>query len=198
MAERLAGGNAALALLANSVATAAALVALIFTFAPISGAHFNPVVTLSALIERSMTLRESAWYVAAQVAGAISGGVVANLMFDLPLVSIAEKSRGGTGQLVAELVATFGLVLVIHGTSTHARVVPITVASYIAAAYWFTSSTSFANPAVTIARTLSNTFTGIRPADVLAFVAMQIIAAIASTFFYRWMSSGTTERRSDS
>lgn len=191
MAERLSDGNAAIALLANSFATAAALIALISAFAPISGAHFNPVVTMSAWIERATPRREVVPRAIAQFAGAIAGVVIAHAMFELDAIAFSSRIRGGSGQLASEFVATFGLVGVIHATGGRPHVVPVVVGSYIAAAYWFTASTSFANPAVTLARALTNTFTGIRPADVLPFIAAQIAGGLAATFFFRWLYRGT-------
>jgi glycerol uptake facilitator-like aquaporin len=187
MAERLAGGNAALALLANSLATGAALVALIFTFGPLSGAHFNPVISLASAMEGVLSWPELAGYVMAQLAGALGGVVVTHLMFDLPAVQVSQRVRSGPGQFVSEIVATFGLLAVVHGTSRRASVVPLTVAAYITAAYWFTASTSFANPAVTVARALTNTFSGIRPRDVPYFIGAQLIGAVAATLLLRWL-----------
>jgi glycerol uptake facilitator-like aquaporin len=187
MAERLAGGNMAIALLANSIATGAVLLTLIFTFAGISGAHFNPAVTLAALMERGTNLRTFLAYVPSQIAGGSIGTILANLMFDLPPINWSQRARGGPGQWLAELIATFGLVIVVHGTGKRAAIVPLTVAAYITAAYWFTSSTSFANPAVTLARTMSDTFAGIRAADAPAFIAAQIIGAVLATFLFRWL-----------
>ena len=189
MAERLAGGNLAVALLANTLATGAALVALILTFAPVSGAHFNPAVTLWAAVNGEIKWRYSPFYVAAQLAGALLGVGVANLMFDLPTYFASTRIRTGPSQWLGEFVATFGLIAVIHGCSRlqRADVVPFAVAAYITAAYWFTSSTSFANPAVTIARSLSDTFAGIRPADAPAFIAAQLLGAMAATVFFRWL-----------
>ena len=184
MGERLAAGNGALALLANSLATGALLLTLIFTFAPISGAHFNPVVTLTAAIEGGFPWRRLLPYAIAQITGALSGVAGANLMFDLPAFELATRSRSGLGQLLGETIATFGLITVIHRTGRKATVVPMTVAAYITAAYWFTSSTSFANPAVTIARGLTNTFTGIRPAVVPAFIGAQLIGGILATLLF--------------
>ena len=189
MAERLAGGNVAIALLANTLATGAALVALIFTFAPISGAHFNPVVTLSDALSGGTTWNDAALYLVTQLCGAVLGVGIANLMFDLPLYFASTKVRTGFSQLLGEFVATFGLIAVIHGCSRLQKsvVIPFAVAAYITAAYWFTSSTSFANPAVTIARSLSDTFTGIRPTDAPAFIAAQLLGALAATLVFRWL-----------
>jgi glycerol uptake facilitator-like aquaporin len=187
MAERLAGGNAAIALLANSIASAAALVALIFAFAPISGAHFNPVVTLSAAMERGIARRELLPRVAAQFAGGLAGVAVAHLMFDLQIVSSFTRARSGPAQALSEFVATFGLVGVIHATGKRPHAVPLVVAAYIAAAYWFTASTSFANPAVTLARAFTSTFSGIRMVDVLPFIAAQVAGGVAATYLFRWL-----------
>lgn len=187
MAERLAGGNVALTLLANSVATGGALVTLIFTFGPISGAHFNPVVTLVSAAERALPWRAVTPYIAAQLCGGFLGVVLTHVMFDLSPLQLSERTRGGMGQFVSEIIATFGLLAVIHGTGKRASVVPLTVAAYITAAYWFTSSTSFANPAVTMARAFTSTFTGIRLADVPAFMAAQLIGAFAATLLFRWL-----------
>ncbi len=189
MAERLAGGNVAVALLANTLATGAALVALILTFAPVSGAHFNPAVTFWAAVNGEITWLDTALYAAAQLAGAVLGVGVANLMFDLPVFFASTKIRTGPSQWLGEFVATFGLIAVIHGCSRLQKdvVVPFAVAAYITAAYWFTSSTSFANPVVTIARSLSDTFAGIRPADAPAFIAAQLLGAMAATAVFRWL-----------
>ncbi len=189
MAERLAGGNAAIALLANTLATGAALVALILTFAPVSGAHFNPAVTLWNAVNRGIGWRDAALYISAQMGGALLGVGLANLMFDLPVFFASTKIRTGPSQWLGEFVATFGLVAVIHGCSRlhKAVVVPFAVAAYITAAYWFTSSTSFANPAVTIARSLSDTFAGIRPVDVPAFITAQLLGTLAATLVFRWL-----------
>jgi glycerol uptake facilitator-like aquaporin len=190
MGERLAGGNVAVALLANTMATGAALVALILAFGPISGAQLNPAVTLAVAWERGLPWSEVPGYVAAQVTGAIGGVAVANLMFDLPAFFVSQHARTGSSQWLSEFVATFGLLSVIWGCSRlrNAAVVPFAVGAYITAAYWFTASTSFANPAVTLARSLSDTFAGIRPADVPAFVAAQLLGATAATGLFRWLS----------
>jgi glycerol uptake facilitator-like aquaporin len=188
MGERLSGGNMALALLANSIATGAVLVTLIFTFAPISGAHFNPAVSLAAAFEGSFPWRRVPGYIAAQIAGAIGGVVAAHLMFSHPLLVLSHHSRIGFAQLFSEFLATFGLLVVIHGTGKRAAVVPLTVAAYITAAYWFTSSTSFANPAVTIARGLTDTFSGIEPGGIPGFIAAQLAGALAATLLFRWMN----------
>lgn len=189
MGERLANGNDALALLANSIATGAVLVTLIFTFAPISGAHFNPAVSVAAAMEGGFAWRRVPGYVAAQVAGAVGGVVVAHLMFELPPIVLSRHARTGPAQLFSEFVATFGLLVVVHGTGKRAAVVPLTVAAYITAAYWFTSSTSFANPAVTIARGLTDTFAGIEPRGIPGFIAAQLAGALAATLLFRWIGS---------
>jgi len=188
MAERLANGNTALALLVNTAATGAALIALIISFAPVSGAHFNPVVTLSFAFRRVLLWREVPFYLVAQVVGGIGGVMAANLMFGLPVVFASHHSRTGTGQLFSEFIATLGLVSVIVAASRSTiAVVAVAVGTYISAAYWFTASTSFANPAVTLARCLSDTFTGIRPTDVFGFVLAQLAGAIAATILFRWL-----------
>jgi glycerol uptake facilitator-like aquaporin len=190
MGERLAGGNVALALLANTMATGAALVALILAFEPISGAQFNPVVTLAAAIEGRIPWREVSGYVVAQLVGAVAGVVAAHLMFGESLLSPSMHDRSGARQAFSEAVATFGLVCVIFACARRQpRLVAFAVGAYITAAYWFTASTSFANPAVTIARSLTNTFSGIRPADVPAFVAAQVVGAVVASFFLRWLES---------
>jgi glycerol uptake facilitator-like aquaporin len=188
MAERLSGGNIALALLANTIATGAALVALILTFGPISGAHFNPVVSIADAIEGGLAWTETPAYVLAQIAGGMSGAILANAMFALPLVSASHRVRSGSAQLLSEFVATFGLLCAIWGCSrSRSGVVPFAVGAYITAAYWFTASTSFANPAVTIARSLSATFSGIQIRDVPLFVIAQFAGGIAATLLFRWL-----------
>jgi glycerol uptake facilitator-like aquaporin len=190
MGERLSGGNMALALLANSIATGAVLVTLIFTFAPISGAHFNPAVTLASAIDRAFPWRRVPGYLAAQFTGAIAGVIAAHAMFEHPLIVLSHHSRTGPAQCFSEFVATFGLLIVVHGTGKRAAVVPLTVAAYITAAYWFTSSTSFANPAVTIARGLTDTFSGIEPAGIPAFIGAQFLGALTATLLFRWIGGG--------
>jgi glycerol uptake facilitator-like aquaporin len=188
MGERLADGNVASALLANTVATGAALVALILTFGPISGAHLNPAVTIVDAIEGGIPWPETPAYICAQIGGGISGAIMAHLMFGLPLISLSRHSRSGSAQLFSEFVATFGLLSVIWGCSRlRSNAVPFAVGAYITAAYWFTASTSFANPAVTIARCLSDTFAGIRPKDVPRFVVAQFLGAFAATLLFRWL-----------
>ena len=191
MAERLAGGNIALALLANTIATGATLVALILTFGPISGAHFNPVVSLADALERGLPWSEALAYILAQIFGGIAGTILAHVMFSLPFVSVSQHVRSGPAQFVSEFTASFGLLSVIWGCSrSRSTVVPFAVGSYITAAYWFTSSTSFANPAVTLARALSNTFAGIRPIDVPLFIVGQFTGGIAATLLFRWLNPG--------
>ena len=189
MAERLAGGNVAVALLANTIATGAALVALILMFAPVSGAHFNPVVTLSAAINGETSWADAAIYTVFQILGALLGVAIANLMFDLPAFFASTKIRTGFSQWLGEFVAAFGLIGVIMAVSRQHKipVVALAVAAYITAAYWFTSSTSFANPAVTIARSMSNTFAGIRPADVPSFITAQLLGAASASFLFNWL-----------
>jgi glycerol uptake facilitator-like aquaporin len=188
MGERLAGGNVAIALLANTIATGAALAALILTFGPISGAHLNPAVTMVDAMERGISWTVAACYVPAQCAGAICGAMAAQVMFSLPAIQLSHHVRAGSAEVFSEFVATFGLLCVIWGCSRRrSDAVPFAVAGYIMAAYWFTSSTSFANPAVTVARALSDTFAGIRPADVPLFVAAQFAGALAATLLFRWL-----------
>jgi len=188
MAERLAGGNVALALLANTIATGAALIALILTFGPISGAHFNPIVSVADTLEGGLSWSDTFIYMLAQIVGGVAGTVLAHVMFSLPLVSLSRHIRSGSGQFISEFTAAFGLLCVIWGCSRFwPRIVPFAVACYITAAYWFTASTSFANPAVTIARALSDTFAGIRPVDVPLFIAAQFAGGIAATLLFRWL-----------
>ncbi|HEY8923482.1 MAG TPA: MIP/aquaporin family protein [Polyangia bacterium] len=188
MAERLAGGNVAIALLANTVATGAGLVALILTFGGISGAHFNPVVTLADASQGGLPWREVAPYVAAQVLGAFTGVALAHLMFGASAFSASHSARTGVGQLAGEFTATFGLVSVIWGCSrSRPAATPFAVAAFITAAYWFTSSTSFANPAVTLARSATDTFAGIRPVDAPGFIVAQAVGAGAATVLFRWL-----------
>lgn len=188
MGERLAGGNAGVALLANSLATGAGLVVLIYGFGAISGAHFNPVVTLTENLGDRIGSKSGSLYILVQIAGAILGVVLANLMFDLPAIDLSTKVRTGAGQYAGEFVATFGLIAVIRlGIRFYPDLVALLVACYITAAYWFTSSTSFANPAVTIARSLSNTFAGIALESVPMFIASQVAGAIAAMLFCNWL-----------
>ena len=193
MAQRLCGGNVGLALLANAVATGGALIALILAFGSVSGAHFNPVVTLAS------ALREKTWsgvlpYVIAQVLGALAGTALANLMFGLPAFTASHHERSGSAMIVSEFIATFGLLAVIWGCArSRPAAAPYAVAAYIVGAYWFTPSTSFANPAVTIARSLTDTFSGIRPVDVPALVVVQILGALAATFLFVWFGMRADE-----
>jgi glycerol uptake facilitator-like aquaporin len=189
MAERLSGGNVALALLANSLATGGALLALILAFGPISGAHFNPAVTVADASQGGLPWREVPAYLLAQVLGAFLGVAMAHGMFELPVFAGSTHVRAGGGQILGEALATFGLLCVIWGSSrTHPASVAFAVAAYITGAYWFTSSTSFANPAVTLARAATDTFAGIRLADVPGFLAGQAAGALAATALYRWLA----------
>ena len=189
MGERLAGGNVAIALLANTIATGAALVALILTFGPISGAHFNPVVTLADASQGGRPWRDVPAYILAQILGAFAGVAVAHVMFKEPALFLASHhERSGLSQLTSEFVATFGLLSVIWGcVRRRPGLVPIAVGAYITAAYWFTSSTSFANPAVTLARSATDTFAGIRPADAPGFIFAQLAGAASATALFRWL-----------
>jgi glycerol uptake facilitator-like aquaporin len=188
MGERLAGGNIAIALLANSIATGATLVALIFAFGSISGAHFNPAVTVADASQGGLAWRHVPGYVIAQIAGAIVGVFSAHVMFNEPLIQASQHIRAGGAQAFSEFVATFGLLAVIWGcVRKRPDAVPMAVGLYIAGAYWFTASTSFANPAVTIARTLTNTFAGIRPEDAPGFILAQLTGAVAATLLFRWL-----------
>jgi glycerol uptake facilitator-like aquaporin len=188
MGDKLAGGNVAIALLANTIATGAGLAALILTFGPVSGAHFNPAVTLADATQGGLPWREVPVYVVAQVTGAFVGVAVAHVMFDKPVFVASTHDRSGVPQMVSEFVATFGLLAVIWGCARRRPgAVPFAVGAYITAAYWFTSSTSFANPAVTLARAATDTFAGIRPVDVPGFVAAQLLGAATATATFRWL-----------
>ena len=189
MAEELARPNVALALLANTAATGAALIALIIAFGPISGAHFNPVVTVADASQGGLPWREVPLYIAAQLAGAFAGVAVAHVMFKQPALFFASRhARDGIAQLASEFVATFGLLSIIWGAARHKRgMVPFAVGSYIAAAYWFTASTSFANPAVTLARAATDTFAGIRPTAAPGFIVAQFAGGAAATAVFRWL-----------
>jgi glycerol uptake facilitator-like aquaporin len=189
MAERLCGGNVGLALLANAIATGGALIALLLTFGPISGAHLNPVVTLADAWQGGLARAAALPYIAAQVAGALCGTALANAMFGLPVFFTSSHVRSGSGMVVSEFVATFGLLAVIWGcVRARPAVTPFAVAAYIVAAYWFTPSTSFANPAVTIARSLTDSFAGIRPLDAPMFVVAQLAGAFAATALFAWLA----------
>lgn len=193
MGERLAGGNVALALLANTAATGAALIALILALGPISGAHLNPVVTLVDSWRGGLPWAEAPGYVLSQVLGGAAGTVVTHIMFSLPVVSLSRHIRSGPAQVFSEFVATFGLLGVICGCSRlRPNATAYAVGCYIAAAYWFTASTSFANPAVAIARSLSDTFAGIRPIDVPGFIAAQLLGGAAAAILFRWLISGAS------
>lgn len=198
MGERLAGGNVALALLANTAATGAALLALILTFGPISGAHFNPAVTLADASQGGIAWADALAYVGAQMVGAFVGVAAAHVMFELPLFVASQHVRSGAAQMFSEFVATFGLVAVIWGcVRSRAAAVPFAVAAYITAAYWFTASTSFANPAVTLARAATDTFAGIRPADAPGFIGAQLLGAAAATGLFRWLVPSLPESAPD-
>lgn len=199
MAERLSGSNAAMALLANTISTGAALAALILTFGGISGAQFNPAVTICDLIQGGIKPSEALVYIIAQITGAFAGVAAANVMFELPVFFASNKVRTGGAQLFSEFVATFGLLAVIWGCVRlrPAIVTPFAVAAYIVAAYWFTSSTSFANPAVTLARSMSDSFAGIRPLDIPGFVFAQLLGAISATLLFGWLVPMTTKQAKD-
>jgi glycerol uptake facilitator-like aquaporin len=188
MAQRLAGGNLALALLGNTLPTGAMLMVLILIFGPISGAHLNPAVSLIAALRHALPWGDAALYAAAQVCGGLIGAWAAHAMFELPLWQVSATARSGWGQWLAEFIATFGLVLTILGCSAVARsAVAYAVGLYIMAAYWFTASTSFANPAVTIARSMSDTFAGIAPAGIAAFILLQLSGALVAHAVARWL-----------
>jgi len=189
MGERLAGGNVAVALLANTLATGAALMALILTFGSISGAHFNPAVTLADASQGGLAWGEVPLYIGAQVAGAFGGVAAAHMMFETPLFFASRHARAGPAQVFSEFVATFGLLAVIWGCARlRSSAVPFAVAAYITAAYWFTASTSFANPAVTLARSATDTFAGIRPSDAPAFIVAQLLGAGSATALFCWLT----------
>jgi len=188
MGERLAAGNVAIALLANTIATGSTLVALILTFGPISGGHFNPAVTIADASQHGLPWRDVPLYIAAQLAGAVAGVFAAHLMFGEELFQLSQHVRQGGAQLFSEFVATFGLLAMIWGCSRQrSESVPMAVGLYITGAYWFTASTSFANPAVTTARALTNTFAGIRPIDAPGFIAAQLAGALVATLLFRWL-----------
>lgn len=193
MAEGLAGGNVAIALLGNAIATGCALYVLITVFGPISGAHFNPAVTLAFLLRGEIALGAALIYVMVQIASGIMGVWLTHLMFELPVFQLSQTDRTGPAQYLSELIATFGLLMVIFGgLKARAEAVPALVAMYITGAYWFTSSTSFANPAVTIARALSDTFAGINPAHIPMFIAMQLLAALSGAYALKWLFTSKT------
>jgi glycerol uptake facilitator-like aquaporin len=195
MGEKLAQGNVAIALLANSLATGAGLIALILTFGPISGAQFNPAVSIGLAARGLFPWREVPVYVVAQCAGAVFGVWTAHLMFELPVLEVSTKIRAGNAQLWSEFVATFGLLLVIGGgVKSRAEALPYAVAAYITAAYWFTASTSFANPAVTLARALTNTFAGIRPDGVIPFIIVQLAGALAAGVVIDGLTATNSEK----
>lgn len=198
MAERLASGNVAIALLANTIATGGVLAAVILAFGPVSGAHFNPAVTLSDALQGGLPWSEVPAYVVAQILGAIAGVMIANAMFAQPLVFLSHHARRGFPVLLSEFVATFGLLAVIWGCVRYrSQFTPFAVAAYIVGAYWFTASTSFANPAVTIARALSDTFAGIAPADVPGFILAQLFGAVAATSLFAWLAPAIREAAAD-
>jgi glycerol uptake facilitator-like aquaporin len=194
MGDRLSDGNVAVALLANAIATGCALVVLILTFGPVSGAHFNPVVTLAAAWKGTLSRRDVPWFLVAQIAGALVGVALADAMFGEPIYAASQHARTGASQWLAEAVATFGLLAVIHGPAgVDVSRAAGAVAAYITSAYWFTSSTSFANPAVTIARAFTNTFAGIRPADVPGFIAAQLIGGALAVLLFSWLMASKFE-----
>jgi glycerol uptake facilitator-like aquaporin len=198
MAESLSGGNQAIALLANTLATGAALLTLILTFGPISGAHFNPAVSLADAWQGGLAWAELPPYLAAQFGGGLLGTVIANFMFALPPLFASQHARGGTTQVLSEFIATFGLLSVIWGCSRkRSEAVPLAVAAYIMAAYWFTASTSFANPAVTLARAFTDTFAGIRLTDVPGFIVAQLVGAGAATALFSWLIPALPKRAHD-
>jgi glycerol uptake facilitator-like aquaporin len=195
MAAKLAGGNGALALLCNTLPTAAILTVLILTFGPVSGAHFNPAVSIAAALRHELPARAAVAYIAAQIIGGIVGVFAAHAMFELPLWQISATVRAGPAQWLAEFIATFGLLLTIFGCAARTpAAIPFAVGLYITAAYWFTASTSFANPAVTIARALSNTYAGIAPAGVLAFITAQLAGAFAAVLLAHWLFEKSSAR----
>jgi glycerol uptake facilitator-like aquaporin len=192
MAQRLAGGNDALALLCNTLPTGAILTVLILTFGPLSGAHFNPAVSVAFALRGEIKWQDTAYYIAAQIIGGVIGVWAAHLMFELPVRQVSLHVRTGAGQWLAEFIATFGLLLTILGCAArNAAAIPYAVGLYITAAYWFTASTSFANPAVTIARSISDTFAGIAPGGVIAFIAAQFAGMLAAVLLARWLWTST-------
>lgn len=198
MGERLSGGNVAIALLANTIATGAALATLIFTFGPVSGAHFNPAVTLADASQGGIAWREVPGYIGAQLMGALFGVFAAHLMFGEAVVQVSQHMRSGPSQLFSEFVATFGLLSVIRGCGRlRTEALPMAVGLYITGAYWFTASTSFANPAVTLARAFTNSFAGIRPVDAPGFIAAQFAGALAATILFRWLVPSLSKEARD-
>ncbi|MEM8685046.1 MAG: MIP/aquaporin family protein [Pseudomonadota bacterium] len=196
MAEALANGNVAIALLGNTLPTGAMLVVLIWAFGPVSGAHFNPAVTVAFAVRREITVAESAGYTVCQVAGALVGVWLAHAMFDVDILQVSGKLRSGAGQWLSEAVATFGLLMAILATLRYGtRIVAVSVGLYISAAYWFTASTSFANPAVTVGRTLTDSFSGIYPSHAPAFIAAQLLGALLAVVFFAWLLPSSDERR---
>ncbi|CAG9172745.1 MIP/aquaporin family protein [Cupriavidus pinatubonensis] len=197
MGERLDGGNVAIALLANTLATGAGLVVLILTFGPVSGAHFNPAVTLADALQGGISWKDAVVHMVAQLLGAFVGVAVAHGMFDLPLYAASTHARAGPSQWFSEFVATFGLLSIIWGcVRQRASAVPFVVGAYVTSAYWFTASTSFANPAVTLARAATNTFSGIRPGDAPGFVVAQLLGALVATTLFRWLLPTTRKAAS--
>ena len=195
MAEMLAGGNDAVALLGNTIATGAILMVLITIFGPVSGAHFNPAVSLAFLIRTEIAPRSCVLYIICQISGGVMGSILAHLMFELPALQISENARPGLAQYGSELIATMGLLLVIFGALRfRSEQVPVLVGLYISAAYWFTASTSFANPAVTVARSLTDTFSGIAPADMPFFIAAQLAAIVPAIYLARFLFSGSEQK----
>ena len=195
MAERLAGGNVAVALLGNTIATGAILVVLIAMLGPISGAHFNPAVSLVFAVAGELPIAAFAVYLVAQVAAGIAGTITAHLMFDMPVLQLSEHVRQGPSQFLSEVIATFGLLATILGCRRfRPEMIPVAVALYVVAGYWFTASTCFANPAVAIARSLTNTFSGIRPVDAPWFILAEIIGALLAAVFLRWLLAGKSSR----
>ena len=195
MAEMLAGGNDAVALLGNTIATGAILMVLITIFGPVSGAHFNPAVSLAFLIRTEIAPRSCVLYIICQISGGVMGSIMAHLMFELPALQISGNARSGLAQYGSELIATMGLLLVIFGALRfRSEQVPMLVGLYISAAYWFTASTSFANPAVTVARSLTDTFSGISPADMPFFIAAQLAAIVPAIYLARFLFSGSEQK----
>lgn len=196
MAERLAGGNTAVALLGNTLSTGAALVVLITVFGPLSGAHFNPAVTLAMMLRREIAAGEAAAYIGVQLVGAVAGVWLAHAMFDMPVMQVSTHLRDGPGQMLSEFVATFGLLATILGCGRHRPdFTPAAVGLYITSAYWFTASTSFANPAVTLARSLTDTFAGIAPGSVAAFICSQLAGSLAAVVVFGWLLRPAPSRR---